>query len=129
MDECKTLLPGAAGGAAAVPGRAVQVDPMKPTMKAPGAKRLKLNSYEMHSNFAFNFNLRPYSLEDGFRSPAEYDELGRVVQADPVKPTFEAPGYERSKLKCDDLLSSFAFKFNWRRYSWAWTAQWCSVTR
>jgi len=31
------------------------------------------------------------------------------------KPTFEAPGYERLKLKCDDLLSRFAFKFNLRR--------------
>jgi hypothetical protein len=42
-------------------GKAVQVDPIKPTLKAPGAKRLKLNCDEPLSNFAFNFNLRRYS--------------------------------------------------------------------
>jgi hypothetical protein len=42
---------------------------------------------------------------------------GRVVQVDPVKPTLKATGYERLKLNCDDLLSSFAFKFDLRRYS------------
>ena len=42
---------------------------------------------------------------------------GRVVQVDSMKPTLKAPGYERLTLKCDDLLSSFAFKFNLRRYT------------
>jgi len=46
-------------------GRAVQVDPIKPMLKAPGYKRLKLN-YDrllsiLLSNFAFKFNLRRYS--------------------------------------------------------------------
>jgi len=36
---------------------------------------------------------------------------------DPIKPTFKAPGSERLKLKCDDLLSNFAFKLNLRRYT------------
>jgi len=40
------------------PGRAVQVNPIKSTLKAPGTKRLKLNYNELLSNFAFNFNLR-----------------------------------------------------------------------
>ena len=35
---------------------------MKPMLKAPGAKRLKLKYDEPPSNFAFNFNLRRYSL-------------------------------------------------------------------
>jgi len=42
-------------------GRAVQADPMKPTVKAPRAKRLKLSYDEPPSNFAFQFNLRRYS--------------------------------------------------------------------
>jgi hypothetical protein len=38
-------------------GRAVQVDPMKPMLKAPGTKRLKLDEYdEVLSSFAFKFN-------------------------------------------------------------------------
>ena len=34
-----------------------------------------------------------------------------------MKFTLKAPGYERWKLKCDDLLSNFAFNFNLRRYT------------
>jgi hypothetical protein len=41
-------------------GRAVQVDPMKPALKAPGTKPLKLKYDELLSSFAFNFNLRRY---------------------------------------------------------------------
>jgi hypothetical protein len=39
------------------------------------------------------------------------------VQVDPIKPTLKAPGTKRLKLKCDLLLSNFAFKFNLRRYT------------
>jgi hypothetical protein len=39
------------------------------------------------------------------------------VQVDTIKRTFEAPGTKHLKLKCDILLSSFAFKFNLRRYT------------
>jgi hypothetical protein len=38
----------------------VQVDPIKPTLKAPGTKRLKLDHDEPLSNFAFKINLRHY---------------------------------------------------------------------
>jgi len=37
------------------------------------------------------------------------------VQVDPIKPTLKAPGTKRLKLKCDKLLSRFAFNFNLRR--------------
>ena len=40
----------------------MQVDPIKATWKAPGIKRLKLQSDEPPSNFAFKFNLRRYSV-------------------------------------------------------------------
>jgi len=52
------------------------------------------------------------------------DGYGRAVQVDPIKPTLKAPGTERSKLKCDGLHSTFAFKFNLRRYTSA--AQWAA---
>jgi hypothetical protein len=51
---------GVAGGGAA-PGKAVQVDPFKPTLKAPGTKRLTLKSDELLSNFAFKFSFRRYT--------------------------------------------------------------------
>jgi len=43
------------------PGKAVLVDPINPTLKAPGTNRLKLKSDEPLTNFAFNFNLRRYN--------------------------------------------------------------------
>ena len=42
-------------------GRAVQVEPMKSTLKAPGAQRLKLQYDESLSSFAFKFNLCRYN--------------------------------------------------------------------
>ena len=42
---------------------------------------------------------------------------GEAVQVDPRKPQLKPPGSKHLKLKCDDLLLSFAFKFNLRRYA------------
>jgi hypothetical protein len=42
-------------------GRAVQIDPTKPMLKALKTKRLKLNYDEPLLSFAFKFNLRRYS--------------------------------------------------------------------
>jgi len=44
------------------PGRALQVDPVKPLLKAPGPTLLKLKCDGLLSNFAFNFNLCHYNL-------------------------------------------------------------------
>jgi hypothetical protein len=35
-----------------------------------------------------------------------------------MKPKLKPPGTKRLKLNCDILLSTSAFKFNLRRYSW-----------
>jgi hypothetical protein len=43
------------------PGRAVQVDPIRPTLKPPRSKRLKLALDKLLSNFAFKINLRHYT--------------------------------------------------------------------
>ena len=41
---------------------------------------------------------------------------GRAVQFDPMKPKLKPPGTKRSKLNCDVLLSTSAFKLKLRRY-------------
>ena len=51
------------GGGARGRGRAVQVDPIKLTLKVPGTKRLKLKHDEPLSKFAFEFNLRRYNAD------------------------------------------------------------------
>jgi hypothetical protein len=43
------------------PGRQVQVEPIKSTLKNPGSKLLKVQYGEPLSKFAFNFNLRRYN--------------------------------------------------------------------
>jgi hypothetical protein len=40
----------------------VQVDPIKPTLKAPGTTRFKLKCDDQLSDFAFNFHLRRYTM-------------------------------------------------------------------
>jgi len=42
-------------------GKTVQVDPLKPKLKPPGTKRLKLEYDGLLSNIGFKFNLRRYS--------------------------------------------------------------------
>ena len=44
------------------PGRAVQVDPIKPTLEAPGIKLKTLNRGKPLSKFALKCNLRLYTL-------------------------------------------------------------------
>jgi hypothetical protein len=56
----------------------VQVDPIKPTMKALGTKRLNLKTYKLLSSFAFGFDLRRYT-EEG--SVAGGDGGGDVIGA------------------------------------------------
>ena len=38
------------------------------------------------------------------------------MHVDPIKPTLTSPGIKRLTLEYDELLSSFSFKFNLRRY-------------
>ena len=39
----------------------MQVDPIRPTLKLPATKSLKLKDGKLRSGFAFNFNLRRYN--------------------------------------------------------------------
>ena len=42
----------------------MQVDPVKPNLKPPGTKRLKLNCDELRSTSAFKFNMRRFMMKD-----------------------------------------------------------------
>ena len=41
------------------------------------------------------------------------------MHVEPIKPTLKASGTKRLKLQYDELVSSFPFKFNLRRYTMA----------
>ena len=45
----------------------MQADPIKPTLRAPGTKSLKLQHDELLSDFAFKFNLHRYTKEGYMR--------------------------------------------------------------
>jgi len=94
---------GGGGGGRPLCGRAVQVDPIKPRLKAPGTKRLKLTHDEPLSINAFKFNLRRYSVAG--QPPPHPLKLGRAVQVDSVKPTLKPPGSLLLKLRHDGALS------------------------
>ena len=77
MEECEPRI----GGDYAQPGKEVQVDPMRPKLKPPGIKRLKLGYDGLLSNFGFKFNLRRYNLaagQFGFVSRAAPDPRDKV---------------------------------------------------
>jgi hypothetical protein len=50
-----------AGQEGRIIGEAVQVDPIKPTLKAPGPMRQRLKRAELLSSFSFEFNLRRHT--------------------------------------------------------------------
>jgi hypothetical protein len=53
-------------------GRAVQVDPIKPTLQALGTKLLKLKHDKLSSSVTFNFNLSRYTTFEMFRKLKPY---------------------------------------------------------
>jgi len=66
---------------------------MKPTLKAPGSERLKLEHEKLHSNFAFNFNLRRYSEDDALCGVK--DRIGKMLARGLHPDTPEAGAYTR----------------------------------
>ena len=102
----------------------MEVDPIKPTVKALGTKRLKLKHDELLSIFAFNLDLRRYTVAGrGQHAQPRHARVrlrvapGRPVHVDPMKLMLKAPGTKRLRVKYDKLLSRFAFKFNLCRYN------------
>jgi hypothetical protein len=61
-------------------GGAGEVDPIKPTLKAPGDMRSKLNYFKLLSSFAFKSNVRRYSMLRELHSSADMFD-GRSVHS------------------------------------------------
>ena len=59
----------------------MQVEPIKPTLKAPGSKRLKLEHGKLLSIFAFNFNLRRYSVVREHEDELEKERAAAAARA------------------------------------------------
>jgi len=113
----------------------VQVDPIKPKLKPPGTKRLKLKCDESLSNLAFNFNLRRFIMAVNEAAgtlvykatPKDVStrsevgvlrvEGGALVEA--VTPVPLAPSYLQSK--CNQCFGRRdAFRFNAASYTKAY---------
>jgi hypothetical protein len=95
---------------------------MKPMLKPPGTKRLKLKCDIPLATSAFKVNLRRYSKESDpawramqVKRQALPAGRCRLTLSNP-RCNLKAPGTERLKLEYDKLLSSFAFRVNSRRY-------------
>ena len=66
---------------AKLPGRTVQLDPIKPTLKPAGSKRLKLKYVKLLSTFAFKFNSRRYTPASAAAAAAAGAGVGPVGAA------------------------------------------------
>jgi len=73
-----------------------------------------INCFQIMLQNCFQIQLAP--LQPGYGARWR----GKAAQVDPNKHTLKAPGTKRLKLKYDEMLSSFAFNFNLRRYSGVW---------
>jgi len=92
----------------------VQVEPMKPMLKAPVTKQSKLYYDGLPSNFAFKFDLRRYA-KDG----TNYCYNGRAVQVDGSHNPFSQTVHVRSIARFQtSLLGLFrAFLGDFGRFS------------
>jgi hypothetical protein len=60
----------------------VQVDPLKPMMKAPRTKHLKPYYDEPPSNFAFKFNMRRYNAAAAMSDGAALNRLAKFASSE-----------------------------------------------
>jgi hypothetical protein len=69
---------------------------MKPKLKAPGTERLKLKYEELLSSFAFNFNMRCYSLT------LKYDDMLSCYTFNWNQRPYTAVGFEGPSTAADE---------------------------
>jgi len=70
----------------------VQVEPIKPMLKAPGTKRLKRKCGAPLSNFAFKFDLRRYTMvAAALLTGADKTELAAAIKAGRFSLTLSHP--------------------------------------
>ena len=67
----------------------MQVDPIKPTLEAPGTKHLKLQCDEPFSSFAFKFNMR-HNIE------VDIDDAAQAVTLEVGPDLGDFPGFWKS---------------------------------
>jgi hypothetical protein len=74
-------------------GWAVQVDPIKPTLKPPGIKRLKLKRGELLSSFAFKSILRRFTEVSKLprRRSESSHEIGARISCTPPAGAYTRP--------------------------------------
>jgi len=81
----------------------VLVDPITPTLTAPGTRRLELKYDEPLSHFGFKFNLRRYSEGDAVQSPLQLMTMsvpatGRGLQSFRVQLNLSSSVHRRTQL-------------------------------
>ena len=84
----------------------MQVDPIKPTLKAPGTKRLKLKYEKLLSSFVFNFGLRRYSPEQLALDAARKKRAAAAAAAALASESHGSPGRGLHSFPCQLSLSS-----------------------
>ena len=87
-------------------GRAVQVDPITPTLKAPGPKRLKLIYDGALSNFAFKFNLRRFTEASSSTRAAPFPTSTTAGNAETLQPSVGAPREAAGPTWADCILQT-----------------------
>jgi len=98
-------------------GRAVQVDPIKPKLKLPGTKRLKLKCDEALSNFAFKIKLHRYIKE---QIRARLDDHVAWERANPNKTDVLMNPRDRVEKEARDSA-----EMRLADEAWAGTSQYC----
>jgi len=76
----------------------VQVDPIKPTFKAPGTERLKPKYDEPPSSFAFKLNLRRYSKVENVSDKMCVERGLMLIKARQCRLTLSNPRRKRLEL-------------------------------
>jgi len=72
-------------------GKAVQVDPIKPTLKPPETILLKLYYGTLLSIFAFKFNLRRYDMEKRYDIQMEKAQEKHITKVGRCRLTLSNP--------------------------------------
>jgi hypothetical protein len=86
------------------PGKAVQVEPMEPTLKPPGTKRWNLTYSKPLSSFAFKSNLRHYTLVTLFEGDG----------ANVLATSMDAHGVARAAYPVWRLRVTLGWRMDWR---------------
>jgi hypothetical protein len=106
-----------------IPGRAVQLDSMKPELKAPGTELFDTKIWRTAFRLCIQFQLAllhsGLAVLDTLPLAEDTKALAEVGQCRLTRcnPGLKEPGTNLSTLTCDEPLSTFAFTLSLRRYA------------